>query len=181
MNEREYLQRAKEGDIFSINYLLNKYRHLAYSLAFKITNDEFKAEDIVQEAFIKVFLNIKNFRTESKFSTWLFKIICNETFNYSKQNLKHFVSENVSETGYQGEIPNNQKDRVKIIKESMKCLSKNEYIVIQLFYLAEKGIKEIKIITGLSSANIKVLLHRSREKLEDHFKNILKLELNDLV
>jgi RNA polymerase sigma-70 factor (ECF subfamily) len=181
MNEKEYLQRAKEGDRFSINYLLNKYRQLSFALALKIINDECKAEDIVQEAFIKVFLNIKNFKTEAKFSTWLFKIICNEAFTYYRKNANSFNSDEDLEYLPQNETNSNQKDQAKLIQESMKCLSRNEYVVIQLFYLADKGIEDIKIITGLSVANIKVLLHRSREKLGNYFSNVLKLKLNDLI
>lgn len=160
------IKKSQSGDKNALNFLLNKYRQNAFAIACKFVQDKENAEDIVQEAFIKVFLHIKQFKNESAFTTWLFKIVYNESLKHISKNKKiNLINEDVEKE----EIinSNNTTDEKKqIINQSLQELTPNEYLIIQLFYWEEKSIKEISLITNQTAANIKVLLYRARKKIE---------------
>ena len=166
----EDIEKARNGDRDAFNGLLESYKGLAYSIALKYVRQEADAEDIVQEAFIKVFLHIRKFRNESAFSTWLFKIVYYESLRHLG---KRKPAGEIREDNHSYEMPEGEglaeKEKSTLIREAMRSLSENEYLVIHLFYLAEKTIREIEQITDQSKANIKVLLHRARKKMADYF------------
>ena len=85
-NEKECIEKAKSGDSIALNHLIDNYKDFAYSVARTYHGDE-DAKDIVQEAFIQVFLNMKKFRNESKFSTWLYRIVYNQCYKHSKNTI----------------------------------------------------------------------------------------------
>lgn len=167
---KELIQRAKKGDADALNELIEKHKSIAFSIAFKYLKNKEDAEDITQNAFITVLGSIKKFRNESKFSTWLYKIIYHECLKVLKSRspmieyMPEFTQIEVTEL----------KDETKKvdykIDELLSHLNPNEYTIITLFYLKEKSIKEIREITSFSKANIKVILHRARTKLKEIYK-----------
>jgi RNA polymerase sigma factor (sigma-70 family) len=172
MSSADVILRARRGELAALNHLIEKHKDLAFAVANKIVMDRHAAEDITQEAFIKVFLQIGKFRNESRFSTWLFRIVYNEALRHLRREQKQ--KETIESSGYsagaQNEAEGNgSEDREKWIPEALEGLAVNEYVVVSLFYLKEKTVNEIHSITGLSPANIKVLLHRARQKLAVFF------------
>lgn len=173
MNSSEVIKKAIAGDKNALSVLVDKYKDIAFNLAISIVKDEEDAKDITQDSFLKVLENIENFRNESKFSTWLYRIVYNLSIQfvrnkkklYSIENVSHILTETSSDT-----LETNEKDQ--IIKSSLDTLDENERLLVTLFYLGEKSVKEIKEITSLSVSNIKVILHRSRKKMT---KNLEKL------
>lgn len=165
----EDLHRARDGDKHAINSLLQKHRDLAFSIALKYIRNDADAEDIVQDAFIKVFLNIGKFRNEAAFSTWLFKIVYVETMRYinRQQKIRTIKEEAAADEAVEMEVFT--ADRSNSIQTAMQCLTSNEYMIMNLFYLLQKDMKEIEVITGQSKANIKVLLHRGRKRMAVYF------------
>lgn len=161
----ELIRKARDGDIQAINELINNHKDLAFSIAIKYLKNTEDAEDIVQNSFIIVLKSIKNFRNESKFSTWLFTIVYHECLkelkskNQKIEYIPQFIECEVEEE--ETFISNDYN-----LDNLLKVLKPNEYTVITLFYLKEKSIKDIANITSLSKANIKVLLHRSRLKMK---------------
>lgn len=161
---KELIQRAQSGDTQALNDLIEAHRSLAYSIALKYLKNNEDAEDVTQNAFIIVFKYLKNFRSESNFSTWLYKIIyheCLKELKLKKQTIEYFPEftklEPLSEI-IEKEIN---------IEELLNYLKPSEYIVISLFYLKEKSIKDISQITTFSESNIKVILHRGRARLKE--------------
>jgi len=170
MLAQEALQRARDGDRNALDYLLQKHRDLAFSIALKYLKNPADAEDIVQDAFIRIFLNIRKFRNEAAFSTWLFKIVyCEAIRHINKQQRVLTIKEEVKAGENATEAGIYLKERAHLVKDAMQCLSANEYMVINLFYLLEKSLSEIEEITGQSRSNIKVLLHRARKRIEEYF------------
>jgi len=74
-DENYYLNKAILGEREGFEYLIARYQKLAYTLAVKICRDKEDAEEVVQDAFMKAFHALANFRSAAKFSTWLYKII----------------------------------------------------------------------------------------------------------
>src|ERR1700744_1306985 len=176
------LQRARDGDRQAMNRLLQRHKGLAYSIALKYVSNPADAEDIVQEAFVNVFLHIGQFRQESVFTTWLYRIVYREALRLLKRSSRYVSIREETLDSYgtaepamlEWEQVAEVRRRMDGVRLGMQQLSANEYLVINLFYLAEKDIREIATMTGHSPANIKVLLHRARKKLAGLFENNIK-------
>ena len=163
----QLIQKAKKGNALALNELIEKHKKMAYSIAFKYLKNKEDAEDVTQNAFIIVLRSIEKFRNESKFSTWLYKIVYHECLKTLKS--KHQTVEYVPQFAKQVPETEPQENNIKA-EELLTHLRPNEFTVISLFYLQEKSIKEISQITSFSKPNVKVILHRARTKLKEIYK-----------
>ena len=191
MNYQEdnfYIKKVLKGNLASYAILVEKHKSLAFTLALRISKNREDAEEIAQDAFLKAYNSLDTFKQESKFSTWLFKIVYNTALSrFRKKQLDSMSMEEtlVSET-YQ-EVDDDSlkvlhhKERKKIISEALTKLKDDESVVMTLFYLSENSTKEIEEITGFTKSNIKILLHRGRKKLLVELKKILKQEIVDIL
>jgi RNA polymerase sigma-70 factor (ECF subfamily) len=75
--ERAWLDRCAEGDERAIRWILNRYRDRVVRLAAHVLHNPREAEDVAQEAFVKAFRQIGQFRGESGFYAWLYRIVIN--------------------------------------------------------------------------------------------------------
>lgn len=174
-----YIEKVNSGDINAYSYLVEKHKRMAYTFALKIIKVPEDAEEIAHDGFVKAYQSLKDFRQESKFSTWLFKIIFNlavsrlrkkklETASIDDERMIHF---NVIETE---NIFNTltEKEQSLIVRQAVDKLPDDERAVITLFYLNDSSVKEITDITGFSEANVKVKLFRARKRLWDMLKHL---------
>ena len=98
------------------------------------------AKDITQDSFLKVLENINRFRSDSKFSTWLYKIVYNHSIGFAKkENRINSVDFSVLvDTLIEHE---NQEDKIQDLYKAISLLADTDRNIIMLFYLAEKSIK----------------------------------------
>jgi RNA polymerase sigma-70 factor (ECF subfamily) len=181
-----YIKRVIKGDIEAFRYIIREYQHMAFTVAMSVVKDEFIAEDIAQEAFIKAFENIKKFRFQSKFSTWLYRIVVNLSFKQLKKlKLREgdFISSGTesTETAPDGFDKMNETDRKYYINEALRLLSPNESLALRLFYLDENSLEEVGNITGWSASNVKVILHRARKNFYAALHKVLKNEMKTIL
>lgn len=166
--------------------LVEKHKDISLSLAYSILKDKHKAEDILQDVFVKVFQKIGTFNFNAAFSTWLYRIVVNTSYNELKKR-KNYV--NLPQVGAKlekssGNIALNvfkEEDQKKYIQIALKRIRADEALILRLFYLCDLKIKEIEDITGFKSSKIKVDLHRGRNNLSHELTNILGKEINDLL
>jgi len=76
------VERVQKGDKHAFDLLIDKYQHRIVSLVARYVNDQAEALDVAQEAFIKAYRALKNFRGESAFYTWLYRIAINTAKNW---------------------------------------------------------------------------------------------------
>ena len=75
--EAKLLENAIQGDVDSFEKLIKTYNRYVYNIAYRMMGNEEDAKDMSQEALIKAYRNIGNFKMESSFSTWLYRIVIN--------------------------------------------------------------------------------------------------------
>jgi RNA polymerase sigma-70 factor (ECF subfamily) len=81
--------RAQQGDLAAFEALVKKYQREVYGLACRLVNDSEEARDLTQQAFLQAFVHIREFRQQSAFRTWLFRIAINQCYNFLKNKRKY--------------------------------------------------------------------------------------------
>src|SRR5512143_2307484 len=79
--ERSLIQRAQKGDHDAFATLVDEHQRYVYNLALRVVKDENEALDLTQETFVRAWTALPNFRGQSKFRTWLYRITTNLCYN----------------------------------------------------------------------------------------------------
>lgn len=86
--DRELVARAQKQDVDAYNELIQRYHKKIYALVYNMTSNKEDAEDLVQEVFVKAYSALKNFKGDSSFYTWVYRIAVNRTINFVKKRKK---------------------------------------------------------------------------------------------
>ncbi|MES2005411.1 MAG: RNA polymerase sigma factor [Bacteroidota bacterium] len=176
-----YIKKVCSGDRDAFRYFVKKYKDMAFSVALSVVKDEFVAQEIVQDAFVKAYRNLGSFSNKSRFSTWFYRIVTNEALMRLKKVKKELISfteeypAEIADESFLLEIA--KEERAYLVNEALQRLSPKESLVLRLFYLEEENIKEVCEITGWTEANTKVLLHRARKSLFTVLTQLMKTQL----
>ncbi len=89
MTEAGLVTRAQQGDLAAFEELVKKYQREVYGLACRLVSDAEEARDLAQQAFLQAFVHIREFRQQSAFRTWLFRIAINQCYNFLKSRKRY--------------------------------------------------------------------------------------------
>lgn len=183
-----YLQKVLAGDISGFSYFIDQYKDMAYSIAFRIVNNREDAEEIVQDSFMKAYQALHTFRNDSKFSTWFYRIVVNQSFTKQTRDKTEAKTIDLSknpdvaidqlESAYQKMTHDDQK---KYINQALEELDSEDSLLLTLFYLNENSIEEIVEITAITRENVKMKLYRARKKMYGLLEQKLKSEIKNLL
>ncbi len=183
-----YIEKVLNGDTRAYTTLVNKHKDMVFTIARKIVRSTEDAEEIAQDAFIKAFNSLENFKQKSKFSTWLYRITYNTAVSrIRKKNIEVAVIDDEAVENYPGEQvyefveAMDDERQQRFIDAALEKLSPEDNVVITLFYLEECSVEEISKITALSKSNVKVKLHRIRKRLYKEFNHSYKSQFNEVV
>ncbi|MBT8318690.1 MAG: RNA polymerase sigma factor, partial [Gramella sp.] len=87
-----YVQQILEGNIQVYSVLIDRYKHMVFTLAKKMLKNNEDAEEVAQDAFLKAYKGLANFKGDSKFSTWLYRITYHRSLDYSKRNKRQLAT-----------------------------------------------------------------------------------------
>lgn len=168
----KFIQDVLDGDTNAFRFLIRRHKDIAYTMAMSVVKDEFIAQEVLQTAFVNAFVKLSSFKGNSKFSTWLYRIVINEAFKAIKKQKSEMLAFSASQTVTTSETECfsfniNAEEQKFYINEALLKLSPKESLVLRLFYLEENSIEEISEITGWTISNIKVLLHRARTNMKE--------------
>ncbi|PRX55439.1 RNA polymerase sigma factor [Flagellimonas meridianipacifica] len=173
-NTDQYLIKSTlKGDTKAFASLVTKHQNYVYTLVIRMIKTKEEAEEVTQDVFIKAYKSLKDFKGDSKFTTWLYRISYRAALDHIRKNKKrqktNTLLEEITESNLTFiENPLEQledQERKDFIKRSIARLSESEAAIVTLFYFEELSIKEIGKVTRLTEDNVKVKLHRSRKKL----------------
>lgn len=182
LNDDIIITRVLEGERDLYNQLIEKHKSYAFTIALNILNNREDAEEVAHDSFIKAYQNLTSFNRQSKFSTWLYRIVFNTAISCKrKQRVKKESLDTVKYTYYEGSSTEMElQDQKKFIKQALLLLPEIDRGILTMFYFKEFSLEEIAEITNLSFNTAKVRLHRARKKLADEMKTILKEEALNL-
>jgi RNA polymerase sigma-70 factor (ECF subfamily) len=176
--ERSLLRRLRDRDERAFRELVQEHRDRVYNITFRMLGNRAEAEDVAQEVFITVFKTIDQFREESKFSTWLYRVAVNHCKNRIKYLARRHdrdrdqLDEATQGNGVNGTIGGpvpSSPDRAlagaqmeKLLQDAIASLEDDQRIVVVLRDVEDLSIEEICEITGLPDGTVKSRLHRAR-------------------
>lgn len=183
--DEKLIQQAIEGRQSAYAMLVSRYERYVFTLAFRMVKNREDAHEISQDAFLRAFRYLADFRGDAKFSTWLYKIVYSTALNFlRKQNpdIQSLDDENKPLALADPGVPDashalEQNDRKIALQQAIALLSPDDATIITLFYLYEHTLEEICEITDLSMTNAKTKLCRARQRLrlivDQHFSTEL--------
>jgi RNA polymerase sigma-70 factor (ECF subfamily) len=176
--EARLVHLTKQGDQQAFSELVDIYQNKLYQLGYRMLGNKQEAEDVVQETFLRVYLNLDQYQDKYKFSSWIFRIATNFCIDRLRQR-KHVVSLdlplNTNETNdHQPFVPRDEDTPEKqvILNETQAYIQKKISLlpsqyksIVILKYLNDFSVQEISEILHLPVGTVKVRLHRAREYL----------------
>jgi RNA polymerase sigma-70 factor (ECF subfamily) len=138
-----------------------------YHLCYGYTGDDEIANDLMQETFMKVWQNLEKFRNQALISTWIYRIAVNTCLSHlrvEKRQAKDELTDNIIET--HGEEISDKNEQVSTLYKCIAQLEENERIIITMV-LDELPYTEIAEIAGISEGNLRVKIHRIKQKLTE--------------
>ncbi len=144
------------------------YWQKVYRICMGYVNDTDTAKDLAQETFVKVLQQLHNFRNEAAIGTWIFRIASNTCLRQLQRDKKIVTSELPMELKEEA-IETTIEKEVQILYRCISELKEVDRIIISL-ELEDMDQKEIAKIIGISEGNIRVRIHRIKEKLRNKFK-----------
>lgn len=178
--DAELVKLAQAGDTRGFDELVRRYQDKVYRLCFKILRHEDDASEALQDAFLSAFRGLRNFKAESTFSTWLYRIATNASLmKYRKRRDGHVSleqSQSNNENSETMQLPDWSRQPAQdlldaetreVMAEGIQRLPEELRTVFVLRDVQDMSNAEVAEILGLSVAAVKSRLHRARRSLRD--------------
>jgi RNA polymerase sigma-70 factor (ECF subfamily) len=176
-----YIEQVLEGKVNAFSYLVDRHKDKAFNLAFRICGNREEAEEIAQDAFLKAYRSLKDFRMKSSFATWLYRIVYNTAISLVRSRrkgvlaLEEFPADAVDFLSYNKNEEEAADDyRNSLVNFALQKVTEEERGLITLYYYNELDTEEISKITGINKSNIKVKLFRARQKMSEIIRKVEK-------
>ncbi|HOY42411.1 MAG TPA: sigma-70 family RNA polymerase sigma factor [Chitinophagales bacterium] len=169
--DHKFLEKLKQKDVLACKQLYLQYADAMYNVCLRILQHQAEAEDALQEAFIKVFNNIQQYRNESSIGSWIKQIVTNTCLNVLKKRkitfdeLKDDVSE--SESVSENESENGNDYSVDDIKKVIEELPQGYRVVFNLYMFEDYSHKQIADMLEISESTAKTQLFKAKRKLKE--------------
>ena len=178
MNQPELIEQLQQGDEQAFKKLVDEWQDMVYNTAVSIVQNEDDADDITQDVFIQVYQSVSSFKGESKFSTWLYRIVISKALDHVKkkkrkkrfafvQNLFGTVSEeeiHPQEFNHPGVLMENRERAAELFK-AMELLPDNQRIAFTLHKLEAQKHQDIAAIMDISVTAVESLIARAKGNL----------------
>lgn len=179
------VEEALNGSQNAFKLLLKKHREAIYHVILKIVHNPQEAEDLVQETFMKAFTSLSSYRSQYKFTTWLYRIAANSSIDYLRKKKiaafsldeqiptrKGTLTLEVADWTYNPEIDLVAKQKRFSIDQAISALPKRYKEVVILRHKEEKTYEEIACILRIPVGTVKARIFRARVLLKKKLKTL---------
>ena len=188
MQEQELLQNIKSASPSAFRDLFESYNRMVFNICYRMTGNRQEGEDLTQEVFLNVYKSISHFRSESKLSTWLYRITINHCLNHQSRKKRQrwlsldFISDSETEQNpFYSDHANNRPDAVLeqketklIIQNSINSLPRQQRIAIILHRYEGLTYQEIANVMQCSVASVESRIFRAKQHLYHKLRPYLK-------
>lgn len=182
-SDSELLDSFKNGNQNAFNLIVRKYQKKVYWVIRKMVLDHDDADDITQEVFLKLYRTLSDFRGESKFFTYVYKIAVNFSLNHINKNKKinmrksDIDNANIRSLDKSADEEINSKERTNILEEAIKSLPEQQRAVFNMRYYDNLTYEEISSILNKSTGGMKANYFHAVKKIGKFLKNHKKFEV----
>jgi RNA polymerase sigma-70 factor (ECF subfamily) len=163
---------ARHGDTRAFGQLVQHYQTPVYNLAYRMLGDATEAEDAAQETFLRAYTQLKSYKPELKFASWLLSIAAHDCIDRARR--RKFVGFSLDDEAAHETMPAADADPAEVVmtreraaeaQQLLQTLSPDSRAIIVLKYWHDWSVEEIAKTTGDSVASVKVKLFRARQTM----------------
>lgn len=177
--DNELVKRVAKGDDDAFRLLFERHYRLAYSVIYRQLGVQDVAEDLVQEAFLRVYRAAPKYEPTAKFSTWFYTVVTNLCLNYKRDRARDKLrllsggddESSTLENLAQADEPEHDRldnnERAAKVREAIAELPENQRMALILSRYEDKSYEEVAEILGTTVAAVKSLTSRARETLRE--------------
>lgn len=177
----ELAEDFRHGDEEAFRLIFERYSRPLISYIYGLVGERGLAEEAAQEAFVRAYRNLHVYRSETKFSTWLFGIarnVARELLAAHRRDERRIEldSETITELPSQGELPDAQllsKELETTVRAALMRLDEDKRLVFTLRVFQQLSYEEIGQITGFPAAKLKTDLYRARNEMRRYLRRYL--------
>lgn len=188
LTDAEIMLRVRDGDDEGFEILIEKYRKPILHFMFRMVRNQAVAEELAQEAFLRVYRSRQTYRAEARFSTWLYRIAANLGVNYARDTKYERAAQNVyldqpdPETGVHPEVADKsltveqelvREERMRAIRERVMALPERQRAAVLMHKYQGMDYKQIGEVLRLSESATKSLLFRAYQQLRQTLKDFV--------
>lgn len=182
-----YIDKVLNNEKNAYASLVDMHKDMVFTIALRIVRNREDAEEIAQDVFVKAYQALATFKKESKFSTWLYRIVYNTAISkmrkkqFETTDLNYDIVENYSEDDINEDLNRlDNNEQKKVINTVLKKLNPEDHMLVILYYFKEYSTEEISEIVNISQSNVKVKLHRIRKKLYGEIQKFVKIQNKEI-
>lgn len=169
ITEAELVAACKREDRLAQKELYDRYKKAMYTLAYRTTGDFALAEDVIQEAFVKVFKSLKTFRAESTIGAWIKTIVIRTA--YSKLRKKSIFTESLENQHLEQQVDwGHRKLDAEYLEKAILALPEGYRMVFTMVEIEGYAHKEVAEMLGISVGTSKSQLFYAKKKLRESLK-----------
>ena len=159
--------------------LIQRFQQPIYNLVFRLLSDPSDTSDVVQEVFLKIFRNVRNFRGGSSLKTWVYRIAVNEAYNHRRWFCRHHRQEvglagDENIRGYEDTLPDtarspfdltSDRETRALVEDALSGLNPNFRAAVVLRDIEDLSYEEIALVLDISLGTVKSRILRGRDAL----------------
>ncbi|MFQ3549168.1 MAG: sigma-70 family RNA polymerase sigma factor [Armatimonadota bacterium] len=187
--ERALIQRCKNGEIGAFDELITKYEKRVFNYAYRVAGNYDDANDVAQEALIRVYNSLHTFRGDANFTTWMYRIVTNVFLDDRKKQKAHrkvsldeyidldenSVTRQFEDNSPTPEVVIEKKEKDQFVQNAISTLPEYQKIIVTLYHIEDLSYEEIAEILQLPIGTVKSRLNRARLALKEKLENIPEL------
>ena len=188
-DDRDLIERSRRGEVAAFDLLVHRYEKQVYNTAYRLTGSYDDASDIAQEAFVRAWSNLRSFRGDAAFSTWIFRIVTNIFLDERKRarsrphrSLEDVMAldENVVTRQFEDTGPSPQDriethERQELMERAIAGLPEAQRVMVVLYHTQGRSYEEIAEIMKLPMGTVKSRLNRARLALKSRLAPVAEL------
>ncbi len=190
LSDNELISRAQHGEVVAFEQLVRRYDRTVLAIASRYTRNTEDAQDIYQEVFIRVYRGISSFRFESKFSTWLYRVVTNVCLSSQRKDRKVEqvpldetfedieTAQAAAATTTHGKSPEKIYQDAEIsdrVNEALEQLTDKQRLVFVLKHYEGRKLREIAEVMDCAEGTVKKYLFLATRKLRAQLRHVFEL------
>ena len=170
--ENQWIQEVLAGDKQAYAHIINKYKTPLYGTILRMTRNPHDAQDLVQEAFIKVYQQLEKYNGTGSFSSWLYRVAINHCMDgfRKKRYQQSEIDEEMVVNPNHPEVIFLKKEKNRQLERLIATLPEDERLIILLRYMNELSYDEISEMVDIPLSTVRNKLHRAKKKMRKTVK-----------